>query len=380
MPQFYASTSKGLAEVLSDELKELGISGVRQEGAGAVFEDNWEACYRVNLCSRVASRVLKPILDFYAYHPDEIFQAILKHDFTKHIQLPFSLKVEASVADSKIYDQRIVALKVKDAICDQFRDAFGTRPDVDKERPDLRIYIRGFKNQFNVAIDTSGESLYRRGYRLEAGEAPLRENLGAGLLRLMSWDQNSPIVDPMCGSGTLLIEAALMKFKIPPGGFRKRFGFQSLKTFQAETWAKVMTEAFNQEIEPEKGWFYGFDSDRKALTMAKANAARAGMDDAIEFKYGNVTTLMAPEVLKAGSILTNPPYGVRWGDEHELKDVYRDFAHTLKRQFIGWDAWVLSGHRELTQEMKLKSTKRFNIQNGPLECRFLQYPVKSHGL
>lgn len=373
MPEFFASTARGLVEPLEQELKDLGLKVTDKYIGGVFFESNWEGCYKANLHSRLASRILKPVLDFTAYQPEELYNQILRHDFTKYIKPTQTISIDASVTESMMRDQRYVAMKVKDAIVDQFRDKFGVRPDVDNENPSLRIHVRAIKNQFNVAIDTSGDSLFKRGYRKEVGEAPLKENLAAGLIMVTEWDKKSPLVDFMCGSGTFLIEAAMMAKNIAPGISRKRFGFQNWLNYEPEAWDKVVQEAMDAEIEELPFKFYGFDIDRKVLNNAKDNAKRAGVDDVIEFKKEPVATVEPP--VEKGMIIINPPYGARIGDEDNLRDVYRDLSFTLKHRFKGWDAWILSGNKELIADLKLKSTRKHFVFNGNIECRFLKYSM-----
>ncbi|NUN04872.1 MAG: RNA methyltransferase [Bdellovibrio sp.] len=373
MPEFFASTARGLVEPLEKELKDLGLKVTDKYIGGVFFESNWEGCYKANLHSRLASRILKPVLDFTAYQPEELYNQILRHDFTKYIKPTQTISIDASVTESMMRDQRYVAMKVKDAIVDQFRDKFGVRPDVDNENPSLRIHVRAIKNQFNVAIDTSGDSLFKRGYRKEVGEAPLKENLAAGLIMVTEWDKQSPLVDFMCGSGTFLIEAAMMAKNIAPGISRKRFGFQNWLNYEPEAWDKVVQEAMDAEIEELPFKFYGFDIDRKVLNNAKDNAKRAGVDDVIEFKKEPVATVEPP--VEKGMIIINPPYGARIGDEDNLRDVYRDLSFTLKHRFKGWDAWILSGNKELIADLKLKSTRKHFVFNGNIECRFLKYSM-----
>lgn len=374
MPQFFASCPKGLVEPLEAELKSLGMHPYDRSQNGVFFESNWEGCYKVNLYSRFASRILMPVLNFPAYQPEELYNNIRKHDFTKYIDVHQTLKVDASTKDSMIKDQRFIAMKVKDAIVDQFREKTGERPNVENDRPDLTVYVKVYKNNFSVAIDTSGDSLFMRGYRLEAGEAPLKENLAAGLLQLSGWDMKTPLVDPMCGSGTILIEAMMMVLNIAPGSMRKRFGFMKLKNFNREAWDDVVDEAISAEVETTDLHFYGYDMDRRIIDKAIENAKRAGVNEFIQFKKGNVTTLIAP--IEKGMIITNPPYGVRLGEEDNLRDVYRDFSHTLKTQFKGWDAWILSGNKDLIGDLKLKSSRKHFVYNGSIECRFLRYEIR----
>lgn len=206
MPQFFASTAHGLVDPLEIELKNLGLKVTDKTAGGVFFESNWEGAYKANLYSRTASRILKPVLEFTAYQPEELYTQILRHDFTKYIEPGQTLAVDCSIIESKMRDQRFVAMTIKDAVVDQFREKFDKRPDVDNLNADLRIHVKAYKNNFQVSVDTSGSSLFMRGYRKEAGEAPLKENLAAGLILLAEWDQKSPLVDLMCGSGTFLIE------------------------------------------------------------------------------------------------------------------------------------------------------------------------------
>lgn len=400
MATFFALTSRGLVDALRDELAELGAKNLVKEPGGVYFDSNWATVYRANLRLRTATRVVKPILQFPAYKNEDLYNNIRKFDFTTLIEPHGTLAVEASVRDSVFQDQRFVAMKVKDAIVDQFRDKFGSRPSVDNEKPDLVIVVRAYKNTFSVSLDTSGDPLFKRGYRVGTGEAPLKEHVAAGLLRLAEWDGETPIVDPMCGSGTILIEAALMARKIAPGTLRRRFGFMGWKGFDGAAFKKELEDAMamedeaNQRIEAtlarvypvalgedadvsadekRRPLFFGYDVDSKVIKMAQANAREAGVDDLIHFRRHAMETLEAP--VEKGIVITNPPYGVRLGEEESLKDVYRDLAFTLKSRFKGWSAFVLSGNPELSQAMKLKSTRKSLVYNGTIECRLLKYEM-----
>ena len=371
MATFFASCPTGMADLVEKELQSFGLKTYEKTIGGVIFESNWAGCYKANLKSRYASRILKPILDFPAYQNEDIYNNILKHDFTKYIKPNQTLAVDAAVKECKMLDQRFLAMKVKDAIVDQFREKFGSRPDVENENPDLRIHIRGYKNQYHVSIDTSGNSLFMRGYRTKTGEAPLKENLAAGLIGLAEWDMKSPIVDLFCGSGTILIEAAMMALNVAPGLQRSRFGFMSYNDFDASVWDKVVDEAIAEEKEEIDFKLYGYDLDKKVLLMAK----HAGVLEFIEFQNLPIATAHPPEGVETGMIIANPPYGARIGDEDNLKDVYRDLGYTLKHRFAGWSAWILSGSKELLSEMKLKSTRKFFVYNGNIECRFLKYEM-----
>ena len=262
MPQFFVSTAKGLSDILVEEMVQLGISHPKKAPAGAFFEGNWEDVYRLNLRSRVASRVLKPLIEFTAYKEDELYQQIINNqDFSRYLDPKKTFMIDASVRECAIHDQRFLAMKVKDAIVDQIRESFGDRPNVEKENPDVRFYIKGYKNRYSLAVDTSGNSLFMRGYRLEAGEAPLKENLAAALIMMTGWKKDIPIVDLTCGSGTILVEAATMAMEMAPGIHRRSFGFQKFKNYSDETWSKVLDEAISEEKEDLSFKFYGFDLD-----------------------------------------------------------------------------------------------------------------------
>ncbi len=373
MAHFYASCPKGLADLVEKELQSFGLQTWEKTTGGVVFESNWAGCYKANLKSRFASRILKPVLDFPAYQNEELYNNIRKHDFTKYIDPTQTLSIDAVVKDCMLHDQRFVAMKVKDAIVDQFREKFGVRPNVDSENPHLRIHVRGVKNQFAVSLDTSGNSLFMRGYRSITGEAPLKENLAAGLIGLTEWDKKSSLVDLFCGSGTILIEAAMMALNIAPGLQRKKFGFFHLKDFDQNAWNQVVEEAISEEKEELDFKFYGHDIDRKVLDAAKKNAKNAGVAEHIVFSSVPVSTALPPE--EKCMVICNPPYGSRIGDEDNLKDVYRDLGFTLKHRFTGCEAWVLSGNADLLKEMKLKSTRRHFVFNGNIECRFLKYEM-----
>jgi putative N6-adenine-specific DNA methylase len=362
-----------MADLVEQELQSFGLKTWEKTTGGVVFESNWAGCYKANLNSRFASRILKPILDFHAYQNEELYHNIRKHDFTKYIKPTQTIAIDAVVKDCKLHDQRFVAMKIKDAIVDQFRDKFGVRPDVDTKNPDLRIHVRGHKDQFSVAVDTSGNSLFMRDYRLVTGEAPLKENLAAGLIALTEWDKKSAIVDLFCGSGTILIEAAMMALNMAPGLQRKKFGFMNLLDFDEQAWEDTIQEAIAGEKEELDFKFYGNDIDKKVLDMAKRNAKSAGVLEHMVFSTTSVSVALPPE--EKCMVICNPPYGSRIGDEDNLKDVYRDLGFTLKHRFSGCEAWVLSGNKDLLQEMKLKSTRRHFVFNGNIECRFLKYEM-----
>lgn len=374
MPRFFAMTSRGLGDVLEKELGDLGLTGLEKGQGGVWFDSNWAGCYRANLRSRIATRIILPILDFPAYKPEELYHNVRKHDFTKYIEADGTVAVEANVRDCGAFrDQRFVAMKVKDAVVDQFREKYGERPDVETANPDLRIIVRAVNNAFSMAIDTSGDALFKRGYRVGMTEAHLKEHLAAGMLALTGWDGNSPIVDPMCGSGTLVIEAALIARRIAPGTLRKGFGFQRLKGFQREEWQREVSDALALERDEIDFKLFGFDIDKDALKVAKQNAVAAGVEDICEFQRAPMETLQAP--VPNGVMIVDPPFGERVGTRDELEDTYKNLAHTMKVGFKGWECYVLSGAPELSAAMKLKAERKFPLYHGPIECRLLKYKM-----
>lgn len=378
MPTFVAITSPGLTDALKQELLEMGIEKVRENARSVEFEGNWEMCYRANLASRVATRILLPVLEFPAYKPEDIYHNCQKHDFTKYVEANGNLWVDAKVEDSALKDQRLLAMKVKDAVVDQYRDKFGERPSVNKD-DGLSLYLRGYNNNYVLSVDTSAPALNKRGYRVFQNEAPLKENVAAGLLTIAGWDEEMPIVDPFCGSGTILIEAALRYMKRAPGTLRKSFSVQGLNIFKEESWEAALDYVIGKEredIETEESQvrFYGYDVDGKAIKMARENARQAGVDHLIEFKRLDVVELTAP--VEKGLIISNPPYGIRVGDEFFLSETYKNFSYALKSNFKDWDVWILSGNKELTQHLSMRAERRYPIINGGIDCRFIHYKVK----
>jgi putative N6-adenine-specific DNA methylase len=377
MPRFLALTSRGLGGALHSELHELGFKKLEMGGPNVSFEGSWKEGYRAHLQSRVANRILLPILDFQAYNAEDLYSAIFKkHDFTKYITPEQTLAIEAHVFEHReLRDQRFVAQKVKDAIVDQFRKKFDRRPDVDAKNPDLQVVVRVNRTEISVAIDLTGEPLSFRGYRQQAGEAPLRETMAAGLVEISDWNRSQPMIDPMCGSGTLLIEAALKA----RGGLIPRkspFLFQRLLNFDGSAFAKAQAEAANaaQPIQDLK--LYGFDKDPKVIAFARANAKRAGVESIIHFEVKNIEKLQRPEGLMMGTLICNPPYAVRLGQEKETERLWEDLAHTLKTQFQGWSCWLLSGNKDVSSALHLKTDRKVPVYNGPMECRFLHYNIR----
>ncbi len=378
MAQFYVLAPKGFKEILFEELKELGLKKLESSASGVFFEGSWADTYRVNLQSRVATRVLKPLLDFYAYQPEDIYNHIKKHDFTKYISVTQSLHITSHVSDCKIHDQRIVTLKAKDAIVDHFRASFdGERPNVDKDEPDLPLVIYGKKNHFWLYLDTSGEPLFQRGYRKQTGLAPLKENVAAGLLKLAAWDKRTPIIDPFCGSGTILIEAALMALNRAPGSLGRGFAFQKWKNYDAKIFYDVFQQAKAQELKPSDVGvkLIGYDLARESIAAARKNAEAAGVAELVHFQRQGIDRL-EPGQLPPGLLVTNPPYGKRLSKPEIVQQTMKDLGAILKSHFPQWQLWLLSGNPEISRGLGLKSHQKYQVFNGDIECRLIGYRIQ----
>lgn len=377
MPVFLAITSRGLLEPLTSEIQSLNVKRAKKRPDAVEFEGSWSDLYRVHLFSRLASRVLLPVCDFTAYNQEDLYFGVLRrHDFTKYISPQQTFRVEAHTREHKsLTDQRFVAMKVKDAIADQFRQKFGERPSVgDEEKADLRVVVRIVGNDVSLAIDLTGESLSYRGYRKFIGEAPLREHVAAGLLRLANWQAPTPLVDPFCGSGTILIEAALNMAGYSALKRRRDFAFQHLGNFQESVWRELKKE-LPRKAPPPKPFLFGYDKSGDMIEKARANARAAGVENWILFQQRDVTQLKAPAGIESGVIITNPPYGERLADTELATQLMSVFSKTLKTEFKGWNAWILNGNAEAVKGLRLKSKLKIPVWNSQIECRFLNYPI-----
>ncbi len=372
--QFYAMTSEGLEQALAEELEEIGLSNVEKSFLGVYFEGDMIDCMKANICSRIATRILLTLTSFRAQNPDDLYKQIFEIEWEQFIDPTKTFMIHSTVWGRNFTDQRYVAMKSKDAIADRFREQFGERPSVSKDNPDLIINIRVVDDRVDVALDTSGDSLSLRGYRQTTVMAPLREHLGAGLLRIAGYKGTTNVVDPMCGSGTFLIEAAMMALNQYPGLNKTKFQFQKLKDYNPDDFDELTQKYFDLEKQETDLRFFGYDIEPHAVKAARANIHKAGLNDFITAERSGVDALKAPT--EEGILIVNPPYGERLSDDENLKDVYRDLGYSLKNNFKGWECWVLSGHKELVQLLGLKSTLRVPVANGPIECRFLKYEIR----
>ena len=368
--ELVAKTFQGLEQVLAKELTSLGAE-VTEIGRRMVsFNGNLEMMYKANLHCRTALRILKPIYKFKAESADEVYEAVKKIKWERYMDVKKTFAVDPVIYSEKFKHSKFVAYKTKDAIADYFNDKYGERPSVRVIRPDLYINIHISHNQCTVSLDSSGESLHKRGYRIEQTEAPLNEVLAAGMLLIAGWDGQCNLIDPMCGSGTLLIEAAMIALKIPPGIYRKDFAFEKWPDFDEALFDKV----FNDESDERKFEYkiYGSDISPLACEIAMKNISSAGVKKHIELTTKPFQQYT--EAPKNGMLITNPPYGERI-TTRDLLGLYEMIGERLKHVFTGYDAWIISYQEECFEKIGLKPARKIPLMNGSLECEFRKYQI-----
>ena len=369
----FVTCPRGLEAPLSQELEQLKCQDIRAVDGGVACKGGMEQVYRINLHSRTASRVLLRLTKSGYRNEQDIYKAAKNIRWTDWFDLEqtFKVKVEGKRAQVKSLD--FVGLKIKDAVCDVFRDACGARPSVGKIRPDIRIHAFLDERDIQIFIDTSGEALFKRGYRQDTGEAPMRENLAAGLLLLAGYDGTQPFQDPFCGSGTIVIEAAWIATRRAPGLMR-RFGFEKLKNFDAALWKKLKHEAETQ-IRPAPAPISGSDNDRHMIRAAVANAQAAEVDTFVRFEVKDAQDTRPNG--DGGILISNPPYGVRLAEVQALQALYPQLGAWLKQHYAGWLAGMFTGDRDMPKFMRLSPKRKIPLYNGNLDCRlFLMDMVK----
>ena len=369
----FVTCPRGLEAPLSQELEQLKCQDIRAVDGGVACKGGMEQVYRINLHSRTASRVLLRLTKSGYRNEQDIYKAAKNIRWTDWFDLEqtFKVKVEGKRAQVKSLD--FVGLKIKDAVCDVFRDACGARPSVGKIRPDIRIHAFIDERDIQIFIDTSGEALFKRGYRQDTGEAPMRENLAAGLLLLAGYDGTQPFQDPFCGSGTIVIEAAWIATRRAPGLMR-RFGFEKLKNLDAALWKKLQHEAETQ-IRPAPAAISGSDNDRYMIRAAVANAQAAEVDTFIRFEVTDAQETRPNG--EGGILISNPPYGVRLAEVQALQALYPQLGAWLKQHYAGWLAGMFTGDRDMPKFMRLSPKRKIPLYNGNLDCRlFLMDMVK----
>lgn len=375
---YFVTVATGLESILEKELQSLGVEGIKAVGSGVYFNGSLEDAYRVCLWSRVANRVLLPLAEFPAGSPEELYSEIRKIDWSEHMDVDGTLAVEFFSSNSNITHTQYGALKVKDAVVDQFREKLGVRPSVDRQTPSIRINVYVFRNKARLSLDLAGMSLHRRGYRDSLSLAPLKENLAAALLLASDWParakRGESFCDPMCGSGTFLIEAAMMAADIAPQLKRAYFGFSGWKQHQSELWKTIREEAharaeaglaaFNNEIR-------GSDKSTHVVELAKANIERIGLKDVIQIAVGNIEQIHYPSAMPAGLAVINPPYGVRLEDNNNVGSLYGSIGRCFKNNFGNWTVGIFTGSPDLVNRMRLKTSTALKCSNGGIDCKLI---------
>ncbi len=374
---FFATTAKGMEKLLLEELTEMGAEKVQEIRAGVAFQGSLEVGYRACLWSRIANRILLPLKTFSAPDPDSLYGGIRAIHWTDHLTLNETFAVDFSSSQSKMTHTHFGALKVKDAIVDQFRTLQGARPSIDPLRPSIRINLYLFKDEATVSIDLSGESLHRRGYRTEGTNAPLKENLAAAILKLAGWprEEGAAFIDPMCGSGTLPIEAAMMAGHIAPGLNREYYGFLGWQGHIPTLWKRLLQEAKDLRVQDKKKFpkIVGYDQDFRAIRVALTHLEKAGLHGKVHFEKREMT--QCEPIAKTGILVVNPPYGERLGEIEELIPLHKGLGDLMKQKFKGWEGYIFTGSPELSKSIGLKATRRSVLFNGPIECRLLKYDL-----
>ncbi|MDD2701726.1 MAG: THUMP domain-containing protein [Sideroxydans sp.] len=373
MPDFFATCPRGLEKLLSDELTSCGAADVQATDGGVGFSGDWPTCYRINLQSRLASRVLWRVKAPSAYRTEqEVYQAVYDLPWTRWFDVKHTILVKVTAIKSPLTSLEFITLKIKDAVCDKFRAEKKERPSVAKLEPDMRIHAFFQGDQFTLYLDTSGEALYKRGVRTHTNIAPLRENLAAGILKMTGWQPGVPLLDPMCGSGTFLIEAAQMSLNIQPG-IGRHFAFEKLKNFDAKVWNEMREAAIAAQKPVCELPIHGSDLYGDALKAAHMNLEEAGIRQTVDLKQCNALEASPPEA--TGILVANLPYGERMGDEDELAALYPQLGDALKKKFGGWNAYLFTGDLRIAKLMRLTPSKRTPLFNGAIECRLFEYKI-----
>ena len=352
------------------ELASLDIAATAVAG-GVAFSGEWQACYRANLWSRVASRILWRVAQFDYRNEQDVYAAVKAVDWPRYFRVERTLRVNVTAQKSPLKSLEFATLRIKDAVCDRFRDKTGKRPSIDRANPDVRVHAFLEAAKGALYLDTSGEPLFKRGWRAGAADAPLRENLAAGILMLTGWKPEEVLLDPMCGGGTFLTEAGAMARGRPPGG-KRAFGFEKLAAFDAKAWSQVKGEPRGEESLPQ---LYGSDTDPKALNAARRNLAEAGVERWTRRERADVLERTSPA--PSGVMVMNPPYGERMGSAEELARFYPRLGDHLKKSFAGWRCYVFTADLRAAKLIGLAPSKRVPLWNGALECRLYEFEIVS---
>lgn len=373
MKRYFATVARGLEEIAAQELLSLGAIAVEPDFTGVHFQGDQRLLYRVNLWSRTLFRVLMPIREFPCKSAKQLYKEVKSIDWRDYLTPEHTLAVDCTGGNQKLNHSHYSALQVKNAIVDQQRAQMGIRSDVDVASPDVQVNLHIHQDRGIISLDSSGDSLHRRGYRPAMGRAPLKETLAAALLDLAQWHPSLPFLDPLCGSGTLPIEAGLKALNIAPGLFRERFGFETWRDFDQLLWQELLLEAKSSQLTSLPNFVGGRDRDPQVIAQAQTNAKKCGLTAHLSLKVEELANLEAPA--DTGIILCNPPYGKRLGKEEELGQLYKLLGDILKQRFTGWTAYILTGSKALSKCVGLKTAQRLPVYNGTIPCTLLKYEL-----
>lgn len=367
--RYFATCPRGLEQLLADELMQVGAKSIKPTDGGVSFDGDWSVCYAANLHSRIATRILWQVARGKYINEEDLFEAAYKLNWPQWFDVKHDFMVKVTGVKCPLKSLEFATLKIKDAVCDKFRLVVGSRPYIDTKTPAVRIHAYLAAEEYQFYLDTSGAALYQRGNRGASIEAPLRENLAAGILKLSGWQVGQPILDPMCGSGTFLLEAAMVALDIAPG-HKRSFGFETLKNFEPQVWTRLKNQAASKVKAVSFQKIYGSDVDLRAVRIAKSNLEEAGLLAAVQLAHVDIVNVVAPA--DSGVLVANPPYGVRIGEEDALADLYPKMGEVLKRKFAGWNTYFLTNDLTMPKLMRLTPSKRTPLYNGPLECRLFE--------
>lgn len=373
MNNYFATVARGLEEIAAQELTTLGGENVTPTFTGVQFQGDQKLLYKVNLWSRLIFRVLVPIKTFPCHNAKQLYGEVQEINWENYLSPESTFMVHCTGKNQQLNHTHFSALQVKNAIADQQTQFFGKRSNVNLENPDLIINLHIEKTQGILSLDSTGESLHRRGYRPAMGIAPLKETLAAALLTMTDWETNLPLLDPMCGSGTFPIEAGLKALNIAPGRLRNQFAFEQWFDFNRELWEQLKQEAKQQELSQLSAGIYGYDRDFDVLKQAQTNAKNCHLQQQIHWSQIELSAVEPP--LDRGIIICNPPYGKRIGDTKALGSLYKQLGDIFKQRFKGWVAYVLSGNKALTKQIGLRTSQRIPVYNGSLPCTLLRYEL-----
>lgn len=371
--QYFATVAQGLESLAAQELQDLGAESVEPGFCGVEFQGDRTLLYQVNLLARLPFRVLLRLQDFPCQDAQDLYQGIQRISWQDYLTPDYTLAVDATGKTPQLNHSHFTALQVKNAIVDQQRQQLGARSHINTQMPDVRINVHLHRDRCIVSLDSSGSSLHRRGYRPAVGTAPLKESLATALIRLSDWQPDLALMDPLCGSGTLPLEACLQGLNIAPGLFRQQFGFETWPDFDAPLWQSLQAEARNKQLTQLPMPIWGSDRNPNVIEQARLNAHKCGVADHVWFELIDLQDIEPPT--DRGILICNPPYGERLGNPQELGGFYRQLGQVLKQRFKGWTAFILSGNKALSQSIGLKSSQRTAINNGSISCQFLKYEL-----